>query len=116
MYMEKQGNQSHLPKVEHDDILFLVFDDVTNIDHMQRWEEFTNTYPVLAHELRARIYSEARASAEYDKNSEDIRIRMMNTAIFAINALEQAAQRTKAERSDTITNDDVAGEDQPLSA
>jgi hypothetical protein len=113
--MEKPSSQSHLPEVEQDDILYLMFDDVTNTDHSERWENFANNHPILAAELRARITNEAKASAEYDKNSEDIRIRMMNTIVFAVNALEQAGRRIKDLQVKTTTNGDVAGEDQPLS-
>lgn len=115
MYMEKPDQQSPLPKVEQDDILFLVFDDVTSTDHAERWEEFATSHPVLALELRARITIEAKSSEQYDKNSEDIRIRMMSIAVFAVNALEQAARRSDAERLHIITNVGADDEDQQLS-
>lgn len=107
--------ESFLPEVEKIDIRYLIFDDVTNTDHSERWDTFASIHPVLAAELRARITIEAKASAEYDENREDIRIRMMRVVVFAVNALEQAGRRGKQQSPDSAKIVDVDGEDQQLS-
>lgn len=117
--MEKPDNQSHLPKVEQDDILSLVVEDILDANHMERWDHLLQTNPTLANEIRKRAHIEATQSTHFDVNSVQFQKRIIDTATFAIQALEVATLRQLNKTSDqevlpTIV--DVDGEDQPLSA
>lgn len=119
--MEKQGNQSHLPKVEQDDILSLVSEEVSDKNHEKRWDHFTKTNPLLSDEILMRSHTEAKQSAHFDENYIQFQTRIMNTVTFALRAMEVANQRQHGEPLTFLdvedpTSGDVDGEDQPLSA
>lgn len=117
--MTTPEHESFLPKVESDDILSLVFEDVTDTNHTERWLRFAKAHPVLAAEILGRTLIESRESIQYDKHTGDLQKRMMENAIFAVNALEKAAERIHNDGvSPSIRrpSDDVDDEDQQLSA
>lgn len=87
--------ESFLPRVESVDILSLVFEDVTDTNHTERWLRFAKAHPVLAAELLGRTLIEARESTQFDEHTGDLQKRMMENVVFAINALELAARRTR---------------------
>ncbi|HEV7952155.1 MAG TPA: hypothetical protein VGO98_02170 [Candidatus Saccharimonadales bacterium] len=112
--MEKQGNQSHLPKVEKDDILSLVSEEIFDANHMERWEHFAHTNPTLAGEILSRAHIESTQSAHFDENRMQLQKRITDTVTFAIRALEVAALRKHSaplSQEETMVVD-VGGEDQ----
>ena len=112
--------ESFLPKVASDDILSLVFEDVTDTNHTERWLRFAKAHPVLAAEMLGRTLIESRESTQFDKHTGDLQKRMMDSVVFAINALERAAERTRTGRAadrgiEEPLSDGVDDEDQQLS-
>jgi pyrroloquinoline quinone (PQQ) biosynthesis protein C len=110
--------ESFLPRVESDDILSLVFEDVTDTNHTERWLRFAKAHPVLAAEILGRTLIESRESVQYDKHTGDLQKRMMENVIFAVNALEMAAERLRggvSSRDLEKLSDGVDDEDQQLS-
>lgn len=110
--------ESFLPRVVPNDILSLVFEDVTDTNHTERWLRFAKAHPVLAAEMLGRTLIESRESTQFDKHTGDLQKRMMENIVFAINALERAAERTRANKTNPAIeslSDGVGDEDQQLS-
>jgi hypothetical protein len=112
--MVSDDYESFLPRVEESDLLSLVFEDVTDPQHRERWRSFAKTNPRLATEVLklgyVASYTEQASSQEFQKTVVDI-------VSFVISALETAAKRLKDKEEPLIyLIGDDDDEDPPLSA
>lgn len=104
-------HESFLPKVEEDDLLELVFEEVTSSDHYARWLALRTTNPTLAREILKRAALEAYLIDKKNITTLELQKMIIDHVSFAVAALTQAAKRhNKLEPS--VTNADVDDEDQ----
>lgn len=116
--MEKPDNQSLLPKVEQDDILSLVSEEIFDTNHIERWVHVAESNPALAQEILRRADIEATQSIHFDENRVQFQKRIIDTVTFAIRALERATERERGITSEPVQSTivDVDDEDPRLSA
>jgi len=98
--MSEQGREPHLPRVEEVDINTALFEDITDANHIARWERVKTDQPDLANEILKRAWELSRQA----KSSHDICRGALDLGSFVIATLELAAERT--------ANADVDAEDQ----
>jgi hypothetical protein len=110
--MISSSHESSLPVVAADDILLLLYDDITNNDHSERWRRFAQTQPTLALEVLKRAYVASHkvekriSAAESQKN-------MIDLVSFVINALEVALARKHAQHT-TVDGDGDEGQQRAI--
>ena len=76
-------DDTRLPAITETDWLELVFEDVVDPEHRQRWERLASDNPVFARELAAYAYHEAHGSPGAIKASID-------TALWAMETIRNA--------------------------
>lgn len=101
--MSEQGRESHLPRVEEVDINTVLFEDITDANHVVRWERVKTDQPDLANEILKRAWELSRQA----KSSHDICRGALDLGSFVIATLELAAERAASVG--------VGAEDQPPS-
>lgn len=104
--MESPNRETRLPPVEESDLLLLMFDDITDADHVTRWKQFAAAHPVLAREVVQRAYIASRDD-KLRASPFEIQRKIIDAVTFAVAALEIAVKRSR----DAVTSDDGA---QPL--
>jgi len=102
--MTSHEHEPMLPRVEEADLLLLVFDEITDPVHSQRWKELAASNPVLANELLKVTLARAREIS--DSNPLEVQKFAVDTVTFALKALETALKRLRD------ANDGVVVEDQ----
>lgn len=95
-----------LPQVEEADLLSLIFKDVTDPLHRERWHHFATSQPVLAREVLRRAYDASHAGGEH-LSPLDAQKHNIDAVTFAVAALESAVRREKALLS-AVDDADVA--------
>lgn len=88
-YMTNQRGETVLPRVEEADIAFVLFEDIIEPTHQQRWERLAHTNPELAFEILKRAKDMAATQNEYDLKKDAI-----DLTTFVVAALERALKRT----------------------
>ena len=88
--MSEQGRESHLPRVEELDLNTVLFEDITDVSHVVRWERIKTDQPDLANEILKRAWDLSRTA----KSSHDICRGALDLGSFVIAVLELAAERT----------------------
>jgi hypothetical protein len=101
--MSEQGRNPHLPRVEEIDLNTALFEDITDTNHIVRWERVKTEQPELANEILKRAWDLSRTA----KSSHDICRGALDLGSFVIAILEIAAERTASVG--------VGAEDQPPS-
>lgn len=106
--MTSPEHESFLPRVEPPDLLELVFDDITDPSHDQRWADFYRGNRTLAREILKRI----SVRAQFDEASLEERAQLNRAVTEAVSyvtaALEAAAKRQREVQS---TADDGADDE-----
>ena len=88
--MSELGRNSHLPHVEEVDLNTALFEDITDANHVARWERVKTEQPELANEILKRAWDLSRTA----KSSHDICRGALDLGSFVIAILEIAAERT----------------------
>ncbi|HET6747380.1 MAG TPA: hypothetical protein VFH06_04720 [Candidatus Saccharimonadales bacterium] len=89
--MTSPEHEPLLPRVEEDDLLSLVIEDITDPTHERHWKEFAAQNPHLAAELLKRTFARTRDIT--DSNRSEVQKFALDTVTFAMRAMEQAAKR-----------------------
>lgn len=88
--MSELGRNPHLPRVEEVDLNTALFEDITDANHIARWERVKTEQPELANEILKRAWDLSRTA----KSSHDICRGALDLGSFVIAILEIAAGRT----------------------
>ncbi len=91
-----------LPVVEEDDLLNLVFDDIADPSHIERWKRFAVSNEVLAREVLKRAVIIATNQRTSHPESGELQKSIIDTITFTMAALEVAMQRTKEESTPNL--------------
>jgi hypothetical protein len=103
--MTSPEREYSLPRVEEDDLLNLVFEDITDPVHKERWQAFASSNPALTREVLKRAYVAARGNMELQKI-------ILDAIAYAYAALAAAAIRLSAQEAPpavTVGYDDDEG-------
>jgi len=105
--MVSSERESLLPRVAESDLLCLVFDDVTDKTHRERWQAFAGSNRVLAREILMRAHSVSGANP-------DIQKKILDEVTYIYAALAVAALRLSGEVQPSIVVGDDDEYQQPL--
>ena len=83
-------HKSLLPRVEEEDLLDLIFEDVVEPSHQERWGRIASANSRLAREVLKR----SAIAAREERNEPERQKAIIDILTFAIEALERAAIRT----------------------
>jgi hypothetical protein len=92
-----------LPRVEEPDLLSLVFEDVTDPAHIERWQTFARTNATLAREVLARVHATSRSNPDMQK-------KIIDELTYLYAALAAAALRLSNGRAPATVGDGGEGQ------
>jgi hypothetical protein len=90
-----------LPRVTPEDLARILFEDVTEPSHIQRWHDFADANPLLARDILERARSQVSTSgkqrelSETQKETEQIKA-FIDLVSYAVRALEEATKRIRS--------------------
>jgi len=87
-------NESFLPRVDETDLARILFEDITDPTHRERWRHHSRLNPVLAREILNRAYT---LDARESQNPLEITKRIVDCVTFALSAIEAAAKRQQTD-------------------
>jgi hypothetical protein len=96
--MSEQGRHSRLPQVGETDLNTVLFEDVTDATHAERWDKALTDQPALTNEILKRAWELSRRA----NSPHDICRGAIDLGSYVITALELAAERV------ATVGDDVA--------
>lgn len=102
-----------MPRVEKPDLLGLVFDDITDPSHEQRWANFYRDHPALAREVLKRISIRSQFGCLSIEERTRFNRAITEEVSYIAAAFEAAAKRKKGDLHATAY-DGVDDEAQPL--
>lgn len=91
-------DESFLPKVSETDLGHVVYDDIVDPTHRERWRHHSRLNPVLAREVLNRAYT---VNSEDLQNPIEVTKRIIDCVTFALSAVEAAAKRNRSEDDTT---------------
>lgn len=81
-----QNNEDRLPAVHEADWLSLVFHDVVDPEHTERWKRFARSEPEFARELAIHAYHEANGNLSATRAA-------IGTALWTIETIQNSLAR-----------------------
>lgn len=93
--MAEQKDQSFLPKVDESDLAQILFEDITDPTHKERWQRLATTNPELAREILRRAYM----YTQHVENPGETTKYIIDNVTFALSALEVALRRTATDKT-----------------
>lgn len=92
-----------LPKVNEDDLAQILFEDITDPTHTERWHHLVETNTDFA-----RVLLEKARNAVYEEDTNvDLTKRLIDVVTFAVSAIEAALVRRNASQSSDDRDDEV---------
>lgn len=88
--MKEHMDESFLPHVDEADLAQILFEDITDPTHRERWRHHSRTNPVLTREILNRAYI---VNASELNNPLAVTKRIIDSVTFALSAIEAAAKR-----------------------
>lgn len=107
--MEESDYTSLLPKVEQSDLLTLVLEETQDPQQTERWKHLAATNPILAREVMKRCFIETRQLVTTSGEIRHLELQRIakQVAIYALTALEAAAERIQKEARPPTTSGDA---------
>lgn len=96
--MKEHMDESFLPHVDEADLARILFEDITDPTHRERWRHHSRLNPTLAREILNRAYI---ANAEDLQNPLEMTKRIIDSVTFALSAIEAAIKRKHTEDGNT---------------
>jgi hypothetical protein len=98
--MKEHMDESFLPRVDETDLAQILFEDITDPTHRERWRHHSRLNPTLAREILNRAYV---MDVRQLQNPLEVTKLIIDSVTFALSAIEAATKRTHTENGDAAS-------------